>query len=71
MREGGLPLGLLAREPVQVGQENASLAVRAAAEAELEQAATSPATAYKVAMVRNTTELALRRLADESFGEDA
>ena len=53
------------------GQRLTAAAVRAAAEAELEQAATSPATAYKVAMVRNTTELALRRLADESFGEDA
>jgi len=53
------------------GQRLTAAAVRAAAEAELEQARPGPDTAYKVAMVRNTTELALRRLAGESFGEDA
>ena len=53
------------------GQRLTTEAVRAAADAELERAATGPESAYKVAMVRNTTELALRRLAGESFEEDA
>lgn len=52
------------------GQRLTARAVRAAADAELAQAETGPETAYKVAMVRNTTELALRRLAGDGFGED-
>jgi xanthine dehydrogenase YagS FAD-binding subunit len=40
-------------------------AVRAAAEAELQQARTSPGTEYKLPMIRNATALAVRRLVPE------
>ena len=41
-------------------------AVRAAVDDELEAAATNDETAYKVAMVRNTTAMTLLRLAEEA-----
>ena len=79
VRDVRIALGGVAHKPWRAtraeealrGQRLTAAAVRAAAEAELEQAEPGADTAYKVAMVRNTTELALRRLAGESFGEDA
>ena len=44
------------------GERLTEAAVRAAVDLELEQAATSAGTAYKLPMLRNTTALAFRRL---------
>jgi xanthine dehydrogenase YagS FAD-binding subunit len=51
-----------------VGATFGEEAIRAAADEELERAATTPQTAYKIAMVRNTTVVALNRIAEEVHG---
>jgi xanthine dehydrogenase YagS FAD-binding subunit len=53
-------------EAALVGRRVDEDAVRAAVDEELEAAATNEETAYKVAMVRNTTAMTLLRLAEEA-----
>jgi xanthine dehydrogenase YagS FAD-binding subunit len=53
------------------GRPLTEAAVRAAADAELQQARTSPGTEYKLPMVRNATALAVRRLVPELPVADA
>jgi xanthine dehydrogenase YagS FAD-binding subunit len=58
-----------AAEDALRGARLTEAAIRSAVDAELTQARPAPGAAYKMAMIRNTTVLALRRLAPDVLGE--